>query len=94
MHGLPCCASVRGVAACWPDGGCYAVSRCARAATILYQTIFTTPAAAAKEIPLISHDWLIKNAELVNEGRCFHADLRVKGAQVIDASGLWRAFDR
>ncbi|MFC5526473.1 dihydroorotase [Rhodanobacter ginsengisoli] len=49
-------------------------------------------------------DWLIKNAELVNEGRRFHADLRVKdgrieaiagdldgrsGEQVIDASGLW-----
>jgi dihydroorotase len=49
-------------------------------------------------------DWLIKNAEVVNEGRRFHADLRVKngrietiagdldgrpGEQVIDASGLW-----
>ncbi len=49
-------------------------------------------------------DWLIKNAELVNEGRRFNADLRVKdgrietiagvldgrpGEQVIDASGLW-----
>ena len=49
-------------------------------------------------------DWLIKNAELVNEGRRFHADLRVSkgriesiggtldsrpGEQVIDASGLW-----
>ncbi|MFC4528267.1 dihydroorotase [Dyella halodurans] len=52
----------------------------------------------------MSTDWLIKNAELVNEGRRFHADLRVKqgrietiagdldarpGEQVIDASGLW-----
>ncbi|MCW8807358.1 MAG: dihydroorotase [Rhodanobacter sp.] len=50
------------------------------------------------------HDWLIKNAELVNEGRRFHADLRVKdgrietiaadldarpGESVVDASGLW-----
>lgn len=52
----------------------------------------------------MSTDWLIKNAELVNEGRRFHADLRVRqgrietiagsldarpGEQVIDASGLW-----
>jgi len=52
----------------------------------------------------MSTDWLIKNAELVNEGRRFHADLRVKngrietiagdldsrpGEQVMDASGLW-----
>ena len=52
----------------------------------------------------MSTDWLIKNAELVNEGRRFHADLRVKGGrietiagdldarpgeQVIDAAGLW-----
>lgn len=52
----------------------------------------------------MSTDWLIKNAELVNEGRRFHADLRVKqgrietiagdldarpGEQVIDAAGLW-----
>ena len=49
-------------------------------------------------------DWLSKNAELVNEGRRFHADLHVKngrietiagdldarpGEQLIDASGLW-----
>ena len=49
-------------------------------------------------------DWLIKNAELVNEGKRFHADLRVHaghidaiggdldarpGETVIDASGLW-----
>lgn len=49
-------------------------------------------------------DWLIKNAELVNEGRRFHADLRIRGQridqiggdlnardgeQVFDASGLW-----
>jgi dihydroorotase len=48
--------------------------------------------------------WLIRNAELVNEGRRFHADLRIRGEridqigadlaaradeQVIDASGLW-----
>ena len=26
----------------------------------------------------MSTDWLIKNAELVNEGRRFHADLRVR----------------
>ncbi|MGO4699765.1 dihydroorotase [Dyella sp. 2RAB6] len=52
----------------------------------------------------MSTDWLIKNAELVNEGRRFHADLRVKhgrietiagdldarpGEQVLDAAGLW-----
>jgi dihydroorotase len=52
----------------------------------------------------MSTDWLIKNAELVNEGRRFHADLRVKhgrietiagdldarpGEQVVDAGGLW-----
>lgn len=51
----------------------------------------------------MSTDWPIKNAEMVNEGRRFHADLRVKdgriatiaghldarpAAQVIDASGL------
>lgn len=49
-------------------------------------------------------DWLIKNAELVNAGRRFHADLRIHGQriaeiggdlvahpgeQVFDASGLW-----
>ncbi|HEX7368686.1 MAG TPA: dihydroorotase [Rhodanobacteraceae bacterium] len=49
-------------------------------------------------------DWLIKHAELVNEGRRFHADLRIRGQrteqigndldarageQVFDASGLW-----
>ena len=48
--------------------------------------------------------WLIKNAELVNEGRRFHADLRIRDGkiatiatrlekerdeQVIDATGLW-----
>ncbi|WP_266169660.1 dihydroorotase [Dyella subtropica] len=52
----------------------------------------------------MSTEWLIKNAELVNEGRRYHADLRVKqgrietiagdldarpGEQVIDATGLW-----
>ncbi|RUL72929.1 dihydroorotase [Dyella choica] len=52
----------------------------------------------------MSTDWLIKNAELVNEGRRRHADLRVRlgridaigdglsarpGEQVIDATGLW-----
>jgi dihydroorotase len=52
----------------------------------------------------MSTDWLIKNAELVNEGRRFHADLRVRrgridaiggdldarpGEQVVDAAGLW-----
>ncbi|MFC5740696.1 dihydroorotase [Dyella tabacisoli] len=52
----------------------------------------------------MSIDWLIKNAELVNEGQRTHADLRIKhgrietiapgldahpGEQVIDASGLW-----
>ena len=49
-------------------------------------------------------DWLITNAELVNEGRRFHADLRVKdgrierieaslaaraGERVLDANGRW-----
>lgn len=49
-------------------------------------------------------DWLIKHAELVNEGRRFHADLRIHsqriseiggdlaahpGEQVFDAAGLW-----
>ncbi|MGH8184150.1 MAG: dihydroorotase [Rhodanobacteraceae bacterium] len=49
-------------------------------------------------------DWLIRNAELVNEGRRFHADLRIRGQrideigaalsahagdQVFDAAGLW-----
>src|SRR6185437_414168 len=49
-------------------------------------------------------DWLIKHAELVNEGRRFHADLRIRGQriaeiggdltaradeQLFDASGLW-----
>jgi dihydroorotase len=49
-------------------------------------------------------DWLIKHAELVNEGRRFQADLRIRGQrieaigadlparageQVFDASGLW-----
>jgi dihydroorotase len=48
--------------------------------------------------------WLIKNAELVNEGRRFHADLRVRagrieaiggdldardGERIYDAAGLW-----
>jgi dihydroorotase len=51
----------------------------------------------------MSH-WLIRNAELVNAGRRFHADLRIRGErieeigtslaaradeQVFDASGLW-----
>ena len=104
MHGLRSYALVRGAAACWQLGGCYAVSRYAPAATSRYPTTFTTRDAAAKEISRMSHDWLIKNAELVNEGRRFHADLRVKagrieaiagdlnarsGEQVIDASGLW-----
>jgi len=49
-------------------------------------------------------DWLIKNAELVNEGRRFHGDLRIRGErieeigadlttrpgeQLFDAAGLW-----
>lgn len=49
-------------------------------------------------------DWLIKHAELVNEGRRFQADLRIRGQhiaeiggdlsahageQIFDASGLW-----
>jgi hypothetical protein len=34
-------------------------------------------AAAAREISPMSNDWLIKTAELINEGRRFHADLRV-----------------
>lgn len=49
-------------------------------------------------------NWLITNAELVNEGRRFHADLRIRGErieeigsglaaradeQVFDAAGLW-----
>lgn len=49
-------------------------------------------------------DWLIRNAELVNEGRRFHADLRIRGQRieaigsglasragesVFDAAGLW-----
>ena len=49
-------------------------------------------------------EWLIKNAELVNEGRRFQADLRIRGQhiaeisgdlsahageQIFDASGLW-----
>jgi dihydroorotase len=49
-------------------------------------------------------DWLISNAELVNEGRRFHADLRIKdgrierigpelaarpGERVLDAKGRW-----
>ena len=104
MHGLRSYALVRGAAASWQLGGCYAVSRYAPAATSRYPTTFTTRDAAAKEISRMSHDWLIKNAELVNEGRRFHADLRVKagrieaiagdldarpGEQVIDASGLW-----
>lgn len=52
----------------------------------------------------MSTDWLIKNAELINEGQRTHADLRIRqgrietiandlkalpGEQVIDASGLW-----
>ena len=94
MHGLPCCASVRGAAACCPAGGYYVANRCAQAVTIRCLTIFTIRAVAATEIPRMPHDWLIKNAEFVNEGRRCHADLRVKGAQVIDASSLWLAFDR
>ena len=50
------------------------------------------------------NDWLITNAELVNEGRRFHADLRIKdgrieridgklaaraGERVLDANGRW-----
>ena len=27
-------------------------------------------------------DWLITNAELVNEGRRFHADLRIRGERI------------
>jgi dihydroorotase len=49
-------------------------------------------------------DWLIKNAELINEGRRFQADLRIRGGRidaiggdldarpgerVLDAAGLW-----
>jgi hypothetical protein len=104
MHGLRSFALVRGVAACWQGGGCCAVSRFAPAATSRYPTTFTIRDAAAKAILLMSRDWLIKNVELVNVGRRFLADLRVKngrvdaiagdldarpGEQVIDASGLW-----
>jgi dihydroorotase len=91
------------VEAYWQDGAYYAVSRCAPAATIRFPNISTSPLAVTMEIRM-STDWLIKNAELVNEGRRFHADLRVKngridkiadsldvrpGEQVIDATGLW-----
>jgi len=104
MHGLPSPASVRGAAACWPDGGCYAANPCAQVAWTRYPGTSTIPAAAAKETPPIPTDWLIKNAELVNEGRRFHADLREEdgrietlagdldartGERVIDVSGLW-----
>ncbi|MGH8152782.1 MAG: dihydroorotase, partial [Rhodanobacteraceae bacterium] len=49
-------------------------------------------------------NWLIRNAELVNESHRFHADLRIRGQrieeigrglaarpaeQVFDAAGLW-----
>jgi dihydroorotase len=52
----------------------------------------------------MTHSWLIKNAELINEGRRFHSDLRVadgliqaigsnltprEGEEVVDATGLW-----
>lgn len=30
----------------------------------------------------MSHNWLIKNAELVNEGRRWHADLRIAGGRI------------
>ena len=58
----------------------------------------------SKPLPSDTHDRLIKKAELDNEGRRFHADLRISkgrietiggtldsrpGEQVIDASGLW-----
>ncbi|MDE2155139.1 MAG: hypothetical protein KGJ32_04485 [Xanthomonadaceae bacterium] len=31
-------------------------------------------------------DWLIRNAEPVNEGRRFHADLRVKDGRILKSS--------
>ena len=45
------------------------------------------------------NDWLITNAELVNEGRRFHADLRVRGGRIeridakLDALSNERVFD-
>jgi len=33
-------------------------------------------------MPPISTDWLIKNAELINEGRRFHTDLRLKTGRI------------
>ncbi len=78
MHGLPYCASVRGGAACCPAGGCYAVNRCARAATIRCLTIFTIRAVAATGIPRMSHDGLIKNAGRVNQHKRLSAHPRIQ----------------
>jgi hypothetical protein len=78
MHGLPCCASVRGAAACCPAGGYYVANRCAQAVTIRCLTIFTIRAVAATEIPRMPHDWLIKNAERVHQDKRFSAHPRIK----------------
>jgi hypothetical protein len=103
MHGLQSPASARGVEACLPDGAYYAVSRYVQGVTTQCPSNFISPAVATLENRM-STAWLIKNAELVNEGRRFYADLRVKhghietiggsldarpGEQVIDATGLW-----
>ncbi len=37
-------------------------------------------------------DWLITNAELVNEGRRFHADLRVRGGRIERIDGTLKAL--
>ncbi len=38
------------------------------------------------------NDWLITNAELINEGRRFHADLRVRGGRIERIDGTLRAL--
>jgi dihydroorotase len=68
------------------------------------RTILSCAAAAPKENTRMTDAWLIKNAELVNEGRRFKADVRLRAGkiatiaqdlekerdeEVIDATGLW-----
>jgi dihydroorotase len=85
--------------------GAFAVaSPFAKVAWTPYPIILSCADVAPKEHISMTDAWLIKNAELINEGRRFKADVRVRNGkiatiaeglekerdeEVIDASGLW-----
>ena len=52
-----------------------------------YPTTFTIRDAAAREIPPMFRDWLVKNAECVNESRRSHASLWVTDGSIDAVAG-------